>query len=59
VNIASAERSFTKLKLLRNRLRTTILQERLNELAICSIEKDILDNIDQDMILNDFESRNA
>ena len=59
MNIASAERSFTKLKLLRNRLRTTILQERLNELAICSIEKDILDNIDQDMILNDFESRNA
>ena len=59
MNIASAERSFTKLKLLRNHLRTTILQERLNELAICSIEKDILDNIDQDMILNDFESRNA
>ena len=59
MNIASVERSFTKLKLLRNHLRTTILQERLNELAICSIEKDILDNIDQDMILNDFESRNA
>ena len=59
VTIASAERSFSKLKLLRNCLRTTMLQERLNGLAMCSIEKDILDNIDLDTIINDFASRNA
>ena len=59
VPVASAERSFSKLKLLRNCLRTTMLQGRLNGLSMCSIEKDILDNIDLDTILNDFASRNA
>ena len=59
VTVASAEKSFSKLKLLRNCLRTTMLQERLNGLAMCSIEKDILDNIDLDMIVIDFASRNA
>jgi hypothetical protein len=34
-------------------------QERLNGLAMCSIEKDILDTIDFNTILNDFASRNA
>jgi hypothetical protein len=46
VTVASAERSFSKLKLLKNYLRLTISQERLNGLAMCSIEKDILDTID-------------
>ena len=59
VTVASAEKSFSKLKLLRNCLRTTMLQERLNGLSMCGIEKDILDNIDLDTILNDFASRNA
>ena len=59
VPVASAERSFSKLKLLRNCLRTTMLQGRLNGLSMCGIEKDILDNIDLDTILNDFASRNA
>ena len=59
VTVASAEKSFSKLKLLRNCLRTTMLQERLNGLDMCIIEKDILDNIDLDTILNDFASRNA
>ena len=59
VTVASAERSFSKLKLLRNCLRTTMLQGRLNGLSMCGIEKDILDNIDLDTILNDFASRNA
>jgi hypothetical protein len=34
-------------------------QQRLNGLAMCSIEKNILDNIDLDIVLNDFASRNA
>jgi hypothetical protein len=59
VTVASAERSFSKLKLLRNCLRSTMLQERLNGLAMCSIEKDILDTIDLDNILEDFASKNA
>ena len=59
VTVALAERSFSKLKLLKNCLRSTMLQERLNGLAMCCIEKDILDNIDLDIVLNDFTSRNA
>jgi hypothetical protein len=59
VTVASAERSFSKLKLLKNYLRSTMLQERLNGLATCSIEKDILTNIDLNIVLNDFASRNA
>ena len=59
VTVASAERSFSKLKLLKNYLRSTMSQERLNGLAMWSIEKDILDTIDFNTILNDFASRNA
>ena len=59
VTVASAERSFSKLKILRNCLRSTMLQDRLNGLALCSIEAEILDNIDLDVVLNDFASRNA
>ena len=59
VTVASAERSFSKLKILRNCLRSSMLQDRLNGLAMCSIEAEILDNIDLDVVLNDFASRNA
>jgi len=59
VTVASAERSFSKLKLLKNYLRSTMSQERLNGLAMCTIEKDILDTIDLDTVLDDFASRNA
>ena len=34
-------------------------QERLNDLAILCIEKNMLENIDVDTIINDFASRNA
>jgi hypothetical protein len=59
VTIASAERNFSKLKLLKNYLRSTMSQERLNGLAMCSIEKDILDTIDFNTVLEEFASRNA
>ncbi|VAH42932.1 unnamed protein product [Triticum turgidum subsp. durum] len=59
VSIASLERSFTKLKLLKNYLRSTMLQDRLNDLAMHCIEKDTLADVDLDCALNDFASRNA
>jgi hypothetical protein len=59
VTVASAERSFSKLKLLKNYLRSTMSQERLNGLAMCSIEKDIVDTVDFNAVLDDFASRNA
>ena len=36
-----------------------MLQKRLNGLAMCSIEKDILDDINLDTVFEDFASRNA
>jgi hypothetical protein len=59
VTVASVERSFSKLKLLKNYLRSTMSQERLNGLAMCTIEKDILDTINLNTVLDDFASRNA
>jgi hypothetical protein len=59
VTVASAERSFSKLKLLKNYLRSTMSQERLNGLATLCIEKGLLDEIDIDSIVTDFASRNV
>jgi hypothetical protein len=41
--VASAERSFSKLKLLKNYLRFAMSQERLDGLATLCIEKKLLD----------------
>ncbi|KAG6401046.1 hypothetical protein SASPL_137891 [Salvia splendens] len=59
VIVASAERSFSKLKLLKNYLRSTMSQQRLNGLATLCIEKKLLDEVDSNTIINDFASRNV
>ncbi|PIN09162.1 hypothetical protein CDL12_18255 [Handroanthus impetiginosus] len=59
VTIASAERSFSKLKLIKSYLRSTMSQERLNGLAILSIEKEILEEIDYKNLINSFASQKA
>jgi hypothetical protein len=59
VTVGSAERTFSKLKLLKNYLRSTMSQKRLNGLATCSIDKVILANVDLNIVLNNFASRNA
>jgi hypothetical protein len=59
VTVASAERSFSKLKLLKNYLRSTMSQERLNHLATLCIEKKLLDEIDINSIIDDFVLRNV
>ena len=43
VTIATAERSFSKLKLLKSYPKSTILHDRLNRLAILSIESEMLE----------------
>jgi hypothetical protein len=59
LTVTSAKRSFSKLKLLKKYLRSTMSQERLNGLSICNIEMKILESIELNIILNDFASRNA
>ena len=57
ITVASAERSFSKLKLIKSYLRTSMTQDRLNGLAILSIEKNILKSIDVEHIIDDFASK--
>jgi hypothetical protein len=57
VTVASTERSFSKLKLLKNHLRSTMSQERLNGLVMCTIERTILENVDLNTVLDDFSSK--
>ncbi|WCJ37047.1 hAT family dimerization domain [Euphorbia peplus] len=59
VTVASAERSFSKLKLLKNYLRSSMSQERLNGLATLCIERHMLEHIDIDTMISDFASKNA
>ena len=57
--VASAERSFSKLKLFRNYLRSTMNQNRLNNLARLSIESGIAKQIDFDTLIRSFANKKA
>ena len=54
VSITSTERSFLKLKLIKSYLRSTMSQQRLNGLALLSIEKDFLNEINYDNLKDNF-----
>jgi hypothetical protein len=57
--VASAERSFSKLKLLKSCLRSTMTQQRLTDLATVALESELLDKIEYDHIVEEFISRNT
>ena len=46
MTVASGEQSFSKLKLIKTYLRSTMNQERLTNLAILSIERDVARTMD-------------
>ncbi|XP_067132434.1 zinc finger MYM-type protein 1-like [Centruroides vittatus] len=54
VSVASGQRSFSRLKLVKNYLRSTMTQDRLNSLAIMSIESDEARKLDFQTILEEF-----
>ena len=54
VTVASSERSFSKLKLIKNFLRSTMGQERTSDLAILSIECLLAKNIDFHDVIEKF-----
>nr|XP_023022558.1 uncharacterized protein LOC111510836 [Leptinotarsa decemlineata] len=59
VTAASAQRSFSKLKLTKTYLRSTMLQERLNSLAILSTENGTAKYLDFKEILRTFANAKA
>ena len=56
VTVASAERSFSKLNLIKTYFRSTMTQERLVDLALISTENDIASSLDYASILDEFAS---
>nr|CAI5839645.1 unnamed protein product [Callosobruchus analis] len=53
VRTATAERSFSKLKLIQNYLRTSMGQERLSDISLLSIEAENLEKLKSSSAIND------
>lgn len=54
VSVASNERSFSKLKIIKNHLRSTMSQKRLMDLSILSIEHKCVEQMSFDKIIDEF-----
>ena len=54
---AESERSFSKMKLVKDRLRSTMNAKKLNHFMIVGHNKDIFDNLDFEEIADEFISR--
>ena len=59
VTVASAERSFSKLRLIKSYLRSTMNQDRLRSLALLSIEAQSAESLETDQIIDDFANAKA
>jgi hypothetical protein len=55
----SAERSFSKLKLVKNHLRSIMSNERLTGLSILSIEAELAQELYLENLLQDFVTKKA
>ena len=56
VSTAQCERSFSALKRIKTYLRTTMSEQRLTDIALISIERDLSDQISFDNVLEHFEN---
>lgn len=59
VTVAGGERAFSKLKLIKNYLRSTMSQDRLCSLAMLSIESQLARKLDFKDLISDFASKKA
>ena len=55
----SNETSFYKLKFVKKKLRTTVGDARLSSLAVMTLEKDIMDSLQADDIIDKFALKKA
>ena len=56
VSVATAERSFSKLKLIKSYLRSSMLQDHLFNLSLISIAYKTVEKIDFDQVIRNFAS---
>lgn len=59
VTVASAERSFSKLKLIKTYLRNSMTQDRLSSLALLSIENELISKVDFKEIIEEFSRKKS
>jgi len=59
VTVASAERSFSKLKIIKNYLRNSMGQERLSNISILNIERSRTHELNVNKIIDDFANKKA
>jgi len=59
ITVASAEKSFSRLKLIITYLRSTMTEERLNGLAIISIECETAQTINIETLMDEFAAKKA
>ena len=59
VTVAAAERSFSKLKLIKTYLRSTMSQERLNGLALMSINREVSRQVSFDDTIDAFAAKKS
>jgi len=57
ITSAGAERTFSKLKLIKTYIRSTMSQQRLTGLATICIEKELSEQLNYDNIISDFASK--
>ena len=59
VTVAKGERSFSKLKLIKTFLRSTMLEDKLSDLAILSIENELAQSLNYSDLIKIFSRAKA
>ena len=59
ISSCTAERSFSALKRVKTRLRSTMMQERLDGLLLIAVKRNILKTINSDAIIDEFARSSA
>jgi len=59
VTVASAERSFSKLKIIKNYLRNSMAQEKLTNISILNIEHNSTQDLNINQVIDNFANKKA
>jgi hypothetical protein len=59
VSVASGERSFSKLKLIKTYLKTSMTQERFNDLGLLAMEKEMCESLELSDVTDELANKKA